>query len=288
MPPVVAVVVAAEHAGAGDADHRARPPATGQDAVHIDGIVVQVLAVAEVFPMLAAIDRADRAADLDRAVENVGLAGAGVHLQDALRRVGARSRGDLREAHADRQPRPALAAIIASVDLAILTADEDHVGVVRMKQDRPHRLAVVGHLDLVPMLAAIGAAIEAQLRPGIHDLRVKRMDRQRAHRRRLGQAALDLLPFITAVGQAEQPRMHHPAAAGFARKTEVEIGLVIVAVAGHLSALPIRAASSAACGGAWQLSSGSARLPPGVLPRGSTWIPPSDRTSVPRWGARTG
>src|SRR5712671_3502328 len=47
---------------------------------------------------------------------------------------------------------------VAAVDLAILAADEDHVGIVRMEQDRPHRQAVVGHLNLFPMLTAIGAA----------------------------------------------------------------------------------------------------------------------------------
>jgi len=140
--------------------------------MHVDGIVVQVLAVAEILPMLAAIGRADRTADLDRAIQHIRLAGAGIEHQHPFRRVGARRCRDLGEADADRQPGPALAGIVAAVDLAILAADEDHVGIVRMEQDRPHRLAVVGHLDLLPLLAAIGAAIDAQLRSGIDDLRL--------------------------------------------------------------------------------------------------------------------
>ncbi len=221
-PPVVAAIGAVEHAGPADRIDRVRPPAAGQHAVHVDGVVVDVLAVAQIFPMLAAIGRAQGAADLDRGVEQLGLGGAGVHLQHPLCRVRARSRGDLREAHADRQPGPMLAGIVAAVDLAILVADEDHVGIVRVKQHRPHRQAVIGQLDLLPVLAVIGAAVGAGLRAGIDDLRLQRMHRQRAHRRRFGQAALQKLPFVAAVGEAAKTGMHRPPRSGFARQTEIE------------------------------------------------------------------
>src|SRR5271167_4667942 len=75
--PVVAAVGAAPHAGASDAEYRAWPPATGQDTVHVDHVVVDVLAVAQILPMLAAIGRTDRATDLDGAIKVIGLAGAG-------------------------------------------------------------------------------------------------------------------------------------------------------------------------------------------------------------------
>ena len=208
-------------------EHRARPPAAGQDAVHVDHVVVDVLAVAQIFPVLAAVGRADRAADLDRAVEMVRLAGAGVEHQDALGRVGARRGRDLGKAHADRQPGPALAGIVAAVDLAILAPDQDHVGVVRVEQDRPDRQAVVGELDLLPVLAAVGAAIGAGLRAGIDDRRVRRMHRQGAHRRLLGQAALHRLPLVAAVGQAEQPGMDRPARPRFAGQSEIQVGLLL-------------------------------------------------------------
>ena len=68
MAPVVAAVAAAEHARARDGKHGTWPPATGKDAVHVDHIVVNVLAVAQVFPMLTAVGRTDRAADFDRAI----------------------------------------------------------------------------------------------------------------------------------------------------------------------------------------------------------------------------
>src|SRR6266851_5462068 len=170
VPPVVAAVGAGEHAGPADAEDGARPPAADQDRVHVDGVVVQVLAVAQILPMLAAVGRADGAADLDRTVEQLALAGAGVEPQHALGRVGTRCRRDLREADRDGQARPVFAGVVAAVDLAILAADEDYVGVVRMEQDRPDRQAVVGELDLLPVLAAVGAAIGTGLRAGIKDL----------------------------------------------------------------------------------------------------------------------
>src|ERR1700735_557123 len=70
-----------------------------------------------------------------------------------------------------------LTGIVAAVDLAVITADEDRIGIVRVEQDRPHRQAMIGELDLFPMLAAISAAIGAVLRAGVNDRRVLRMHR---------------------------------------------------------------------------------------------------------------
>src|SRR5271154_4636598 len=125
--PVVAAVGAAPHAGASDAEYRAWPPATGQDTVHVDHVVVDVLAVAQILPMLAAISRADSATDLDRTAQVLGLDDASVENQHPLRRVGVRRRSDVGEAHADRQAGPTFARIIAAIDLAIFATDQDHI-----------------------------------------------------------------------------------------------------------------------------------------------------------------
>src|ERR1700730_13405242 len=132
VTPMVATIRAAEDAGASNSEHRIGPPATGEDAVHVDHVVVDVLAVAQIFPVLAAVGRADRAADFDRPVKAIGLAGAAVEHQDALGRIGVGRGRDVREAHADRQTRPTLAGIVAAIDLAILAPDQDHIGVMRM------------------------------------------------------------------------------------------------------------------------------------------------------------
>ena len=173
--------------------------------------------------MLAAVGGAQGAADLDGGVEQLGLVGAGIHLQHPLRRIGARRGGDLRETHADRQSGPMLAGIVAAVDLAVLVADKDHVGIVRVEQDRPDRQAMVRDVDLLPVLAAVGAAIRPGLRAGIDDLGLARMYRQGAHRRRLRQAVLQRLPFVAAVGHAAEARMHHPARPGFTGQAQIDV-----------------------------------------------------------------
>src|SRR5215469_4752821 len=133
-PPMVASVGAVEHAGPPDRIDRVGPPAAGQDAVHVDRVVVDVLTMAQIFPVLSAIDRPQGAADLDRGVEQVGLGGAGVHHQHALRGICARSGRDLGEPNADRKPVPVLTGIVAAIDLAVLVSDEHDIGIMRMKQ----------------------------------------------------------------------------------------------------------------------------------------------------------
>src|SRR5437764_1967188 len=226
-----AAIGAAEHSGTSNREHRSWPPAAGKDTVHVDHIVVDVLAVAQILPMLAAVGRADRAADFDRAVEAIGLAGAGIEHQNALRRVGAGCGRDLGKAHADRQTRPMLAGIIAAINIAILAPDQDHIGVMRMKQDRPYRQAMVRQLDLLPVLAAIGAAIGAILRAGIDDLRLRRMHRESAHGGPLRQAVLQRFPLVSVIGETEKSGMHDATGACFAGQTEVHIGSLICHVA---------------------------------------------------------
>ena len=114
-----------------------------------------------------------------------------------------------------------LTGIVAAVDLAILVADEHHIGIVWVEQHRPHRQAVIGQVDLLPMLAMVGAAVGAGLRAGIDNLGPQRMHRQRPHRRRFGQAALQKLPFVAAVGEAAETGMHRPPRSGFARQPQV-------------------------------------------------------------------
>jgi hypothetical protein len=43
---MVSAIGAGEHPSAADAQHRARPPAADEDTVHVDGVIVQILAVA--------------------------------------------------------------------------------------------------------------------------------------------------------------------------------------------------------------------------------------------------
>ena len=189
MAPVVAAIDTAEHAGARNTEHGAWSPAAGEDAVHVNHIIVDVLAVAQILPMLAAVGRADRTANLDGTVEVRRLAGAGVEHQHAFRGVGAGRGRDLGEAHADWQPGPMFAGIVAAVDLAVLASDKDHVGIVRMEQDRPHGQAVIRQLDLLPVLATVRTAIGPGLCSSVDDLALQRMHGKGADRRHFGQAA---------------------------------------------------------------------------------------------------
>ncbi len=92
-----------------------------------------------------------------------------------------------------------------------------------MEQHRPDRQAVVGHVDLFPMLAAVGAAIGPGLRARVHDLGLLRMHRQRPHRRHLGQPARERLPFLAAVGHAEQAGIDDAAGPGLAGQSQINV-----------------------------------------------------------------
>src|SRR5262245_12744002 len=96
--PVLALVRAAEETGAADRQNRPGTPASDQHAVHVHGIVVHVLPVAHVLPVLAAVESADDAADLDGAVDLIGVGGIGSQLQDPFHGIGPRGDGHLREA----------------------------------------------------------------------------------------------------------------------------------------------------------------------------------------------
>src|SRR5580658_5345429 len=240
VAPVVAPVIAAEHSGAADAEHGTGPPAAGQDGVHIDRVVVEILAVAEVFPVLAAVGGAEGPANFDGGVQVVWFAHARVHFQHALRRVGARRRGDVGKAHADGQAEPALAGIVAAVDLAVLIAGEDDVGIVGVEQERPYWEAVVLDVDLLPMLAVVVAAIGARLGAGEDDFRVQRVHGEGAHGGCVWKATGQRLPFVCAVGQAIQAGLHNPTAAGFSGEAQVDVGMLGVCSAGwHGVVLPL-------------------------------------------------
>ena len=192
--------------------------------MHIDHVVVDVLAVVQILPVLAAVGRADRAANFDRAVEVRWLVGARVQHQHAFRRIRARCGCDLGKTQADWQTSPMLAGIVAAVDLAIFTPDKDHVGNERMEQDRPNRQAVVGQLDFLPVLAAIGTAIGPRLCSGVDDLALQRMHSKGADRWHFRQAAWQGLPLVAAVGQPKQPGVYHPAFSGFTSEAKVKMG----------------------------------------------------------------
>src|SRR5207249_10289981 len=73
--PVLAVVRAAEQAGAADGEDHSRTPASDQHAMHVYRVVVHVLPMAHVLPVHAAVETADDAADLDGAVDLIGVGG---------------------------------------------------------------------------------------------------------------------------------------------------------------------------------------------------------------------
>src|SRR4051812_2776774 len=135
MPPVISAIDTAKHAGAANAEHGAWPPTTDQYAMHVQRIVVQILTVAQVLPVLAAISGAQRAADLDGCIQAVRLVDAGIEHENSLCRIGTWCRGDLGKPHAYRQAHPALTGIVTAVDLAVLVANEDHVGIRRVEQE---------------------------------------------------------------------------------------------------------------------------------------------------------
>src|SRR3954471_20014335 len=102
MPPVISAIDTAKHAGAANAEHAAWPPTTGQHAVHVQRIVVQILTVAQVLPVLAAISGAQRAADFDGCIQAGRLVDAGIEHENPLCWIGTWCRGDLRKPHAYR------------------------------------------------------------------------------------------------------------------------------------------------------------------------------------------
>src|SRR5262249_30099819 len=116
--PVLSRVSAREEAGAPDGEDGSGAPSRDDHPVHVDGVVVHVLSVAHVLPVLAAVEAADDAADLDGAVDLLGIGRIDGQLQDPLGGIGAASHRDFREADRHRQLLPALAAVVAAKDLA--------------------------------------------------------------------------------------------------------------------------------------------------------------------------
>src|SRR5207237_3417767 len=100
--PVVAPVRTGEEPGAADGKDRPRTPARDQHAVHVHGVVVEVLPMAHVLPVLAAVEAADDPTYLDGPVDLVRVGGIDGQPQDTLGRVGPGGHGDFREAHAHR------------------------------------------------------------------------------------------------------------------------------------------------------------------------------------------
>src|SRR5262249_48007646 len=204
--PVAALIGADEETRPRDGENRPGTPASDQDAVHVDGIVVQVLAVAHALPALAAVEASDDAADLDGAVDLVGIRGADGHLQDTLRRVRPGRHRDLRKAHCHRKLVPALALVLAPKDLAVLVAGVQHPGVTGIEEQGPHGQPVVGDIDLLPVIAVVRAAVGAVLRPDVKGAGLLGMRGYRANGRRLGETARGELPAVVADGHAIETR----------------------------------------------------------------------------------
>src|SRR5882672_4232313 len=141
--PVFAAIRAAEETRAPDREDLTGAPPPDQHAVHVHGVVVHVLAVAHVLPVLAAVEAADDAADFDGAVDLVGIRRIGGQLQDALRRIGPGGDRYFWEADGDRELSPALTAVLAAIDLAILVSRVHHLRIARIERQRPDGQAVV-------------------------------------------------------------------------------------------------------------------------------------------------
>src|SRR5437899_4348005 len=145
--PVLALVRAAEQAGAADGKDHPRTPAPDQHAVHIHGVIVQVLPMAHVLPVLAAVQATNDTSNFDGAINLTGIGGIGGQLQDSLGRVGPGGHGYLGEADGHREPLPALAAVFTPKDLTVLVTRVQHLGVARIEQQRPDRQAVIRDVE---------------------------------------------------------------------------------------------------------------------------------------------
>src|SRR6266436_2866751 len=120
--PVLSPVRAAEEAGAADGKDHPRTPAPDQHAVHIHGVIVQVLPMAHILPARAAIEAADDTADLDGPVDLLGVGG-----------VGPGGHGDFREADGHRELLPTFATVFTPKDLTVLVPGVQHLGVARIE-----------------------------------------------------------------------------------------------------------------------------------------------------------
>ncbi len=144
-----------------------------------------------VVPGLAAVEAAHHAADLQRHVDfvrvlrrhrNAQHAGREVHLHDAA------GGGDL-------QFGKALAAVFAAVDGRHFRADQQHVRVLRVDQDRPDHLVLAGQGQVPPRGAGIVAAPDAVAAAEIDDVRRTLLDGDGADLDVGRQAARHLLPL---------------------------------------------------------------------------------------------
>src|SRR6266850_1378871 len=225
--PVFAAIRAAEETRAPDREDLTRAPAPDQHAVHVHGVVVHVLAVAHVLPVLTAVEAADDAADFDGAVDLVGIRRIGGQLQDALRRIGPGGDRHFWEADGDRELSPALTAVLAAIDLAILVSRVHHLRIARIERQRPDGQAVVRHVELLPVISAIGAPIRAVLSADIDGVGVLGVRGDRSDGGRGGQAAGRDLPAIVAGRHTIETGLHGPARGGFAREPDIHVGLAI-------------------------------------------------------------
>src|SRR5712691_2789431 len=166
--PVLSPVRAAEQAGAADGKDHPRTPAPDQHAVHVHGVIVQVLPMAHVLPVLAAVQATNDASNFDGAINLTGIGGIGGQLQDSLGRVGPGGHGYLGEADGHRELLPALAAVFTPKDLTVLVTRVQHLGVARIEQQRPDRQAVIRDVEPFPVLPVVHAAVGTVLRPHIY------------------------------------------------------------------------------------------------------------------------
>ena len=102
-----------------------------------------------------------------------------------------------------------------------------------MEKQRPHGQAVIRHVDFLPMVAVVGAAVGAYMRAHVHDFRLLRVDGDGPDGRRLRQAAAQGFPLTIANGFAIQAGLNDPARRGFTGQAGIYVGPLVGCLGWH-------------------------------------------------------
>ena len=168
------------------------------------GVVVDVLAVAQLLPVFAAVLAANNSADLNGAVQLIGVGRNAGNLQHPFGQVGAGSYRDLGEPDAHRKLLPALAAVVAPVYLGRLVTGKHNIGVSGMEQQRPNRQPVVRHVNLFPVVTVVLTAVWPVLGAYENGAGALGVDCNGPNGGRIGQAVFKQLPSVVPLGHPIQ------------------------------------------------------------------------------------
>lgn len=144
-----------------------------------------------IVPGLTSIETADDAADFERGIDVPRITGVGHQANHAHRE---------RHAHRpsrrhDRQLPPTLATVVTTIDRRWSRSKIQDLGIVWMKDDRPHHSSLLRKREALPMFPAIGAAIRTMLSANINNPRIAWMDGDRAHFNFVGEASGKMPPL---------------------------------------------------------------------------------------------